>query len=84
MTESIAVIVPTIGRPQSLDRLLASIAKQTAHVSEIVVADGSDSDETQGTVERWQKRGLPVRNLRLHPPNAVRQRVAAIGASVSE
>ena len=78
MTESVAVIIPTIGRPASLESLLKSIAAQTAPVADIVVADGSGDRETAAVVDRWKAAGLPVRHLEVQPPNAVRQRVEAI------
>ena len=84
MTTSISAIVPTIGRPDSLDRLLRSLAAQTARVSEVIVADGSDTQETARVVQEWQGRGLPVRRIAVVPPNAVGQRVAAIAQSRAE
>jgi|SRR5215204_2299398 len=79
--ESISVIVPTIGRPESLRNLLLSISIQTAKVGEVVVADGSSAGETEVVINdpKWRAKGLIVRHVRVQPPNAVRQREAAIG-----
>ena len=83
MTHTISAIVPTIGRPASLTRLLEALAAQTRRPDEIVVADGSDGDGIEQVVSaaRWRNAGLAVRNVRVHPPNAVRQRKAAIAGS---
>lgn len=83
---SISVIVPTIGRADSLKQLLASLAGQSRQPDEVIVADGSSSDAVgQVTaLPEWRSRGLVVRHIRVQPPNAVRQRVAAIGESHGE
>lgn len=80
---AVSVIVPTIGRPGSLERMLESLAAQTVAVREVLVADGS-SDESSRQVAndaRWSGRGLRVRWLAVRPPNAVRQRLEAIAVS---
>jgi GT2 family glycosyltransferase len=83
---SISAIVPTIGRPESLRNLLQSLSIQTIRVCEVLVADGSSTGETEAVVKdpRWEARGLTVRHLRVHPPNAVRQREAAIERAEGE
>lgn len=77
----ISVIVPTIGRPDSLVRLLESLSQQTVMPDEVLVADGSDQDATRRIVadSHWASAGLSVDWLPVHPPNAVSQRLAAIG-----
>ena len=82
-THQISVIVPTIGRPKSLERLLGSLAVQTSHVHEVVIADGSEREDTAPLVAnpRWARCGLDVKRITVHPPDAVRQREAAISAS---
>lgn len=84
--EDLCVIVPTIGRPQSLRRLLSSLAAQSVRVKEVVVADGSETGETAGVTSDpcWMTAGLAVRRIRVRPPHAVRQREAAIAASTGE
>jgi GT2 family glycosyltransferase len=79
----ISAIVATFDRPQSLRRLLDSLAAQTRPVAEIVIADGGDDPETRAVAEdpAWGARGLAIRLLAVSPPNAVRQRRAAIAAS---
>jgi GT2 family glycosyltransferase len=79
----VSVIVPTIGRPASMRALLESLAAQTAIPGEVLVADASADEQTSSLVSDpgWPKRGLVIRHLWVTPPNAVRQRVAAIEAS---
>src|SRR5437870_2089771 len=85
VTESISIsaIVPTIGRPASLRRLLQSLADQTIQVDEVVIADGSNDEATRQVVvdPQWCASGLKVKRVEVNPPNAVRQRRVAIGAS---
>lgn len=84
--ERVSVIVPTIGRPDSLRLMLESLLAQTVKVHEVMVADGSSSGETAALVadERWRAAGLSIRRIVVHPPNAVRQRIAAIAAAEGE
>ena len=83
MSDIISAIVPTIGRPASLTRLLDALAAQTRRPEEIIVADGSEGSavEEVATAKRWRESGLDVRHLRVTPPHAVRQRQAAIASS---
>jgi len=83
---SISVIVPTIGRADSLNQLLTSLAAQSHKPDEVIVADGSDTDAVRQVtaVPEWNRQGLVVRHIAVHPPNAVRQRVAAIAESQGE
>lgn len=83
MQDTISVIVPTIGRPESLARLLVSLSLQTHRVDEILVADGSMNGRTAAVIAdgRWVEAGLSVRHIAVQPPHAVRQREAAIAAS---
>jgi GT2 family glycosyltransferase len=84
--EPISVIVPTIGRPESLSDLLASLAAQTIGVREVIVADGSETQTIKSVCAdpRWSQAGLKVHWIAVTPPNAVRQREAAIGISQGE
>src|SRR6185436_14000602 len=80
MTDTISAIVPTIGRVQALTSLFEALIAQTRRPDEVVVADGSSGPEIRQLVTspRWGARGLNIRYLHVHPPNAVRQRQAAI------
>lgn len=83
---SISAIVPTIGRPDSLRALLSSLTEQTQIVDEVIIADASGNDETSLLLNepQWQKLGLNVRREVVDPPNAVRQREAAIKIATGE
>lgn len=83
MTHTISAIVPTIGRAASLGTLLDALAAQTRRPDEIIVADGSYDDAVRQLVgsARWAAEQLAVRRLCTTPPNAVRQRQAAIAES---
>jgi GT2 family glycosyltransferase len=81
---AISVIIPTIGRANSLRALLQSLSEQTHKVDEIIVADASSGDETGLLVDEPQWRELNVRRVVVNPPNAVRQREAAIKIATGE
>jgi GT2 family glycosyltransferase len=78
--QTISAIVPTIGRAESLHALLESLAIQTHPIDEVIVADASSDFETARVVAdpQWFRKGLVVKHIAVHPPNAVRQRMAAI------
>lgn len=82
----ISVIVPTIGRPQSLERLLNSLAAQTFRVHEVIIADGSGAEDAGRVAadRRWKQAGLDIKCISVQPPHAVRQREAAIAVSLGE
>ena len=79
------MIVPTIGRP---NRWAAARVPRSpvSKPDEVIVADGSGADDVAHIVamSTWASRGLDVRCLTVQPPNAVRQRVAAIAESRGE
>ena len=83
---AVTAIVPTIGRPESLRRLLESLCAQTSRIDDVIVADGSSGDQTRSMIEdpRWRAAGLVLRRVAVTPPNAVRQREAAIRVSHGE
>jgi len=83
MSGRISVIVPTIGRPESLAALLDSLAAQSRRPDEVIIADGSDGEGVASVVARpaWAALGLNLRRIAVTPPNAVAQRVAAIRES---
>jgi GT2 family glycosyltransferase len=74
----ISAIVPTIGRVESLHALLRSLATQTLRVDEVIVASADQRTCDFVRSANWQSEGLVVRCLVVSPPNAVRQRMAAI------
>ena len=66
--------------------MLESLSVQRVPVHEVVVADGSSDDQTRALLEEpcWSQLGLNLRHHRSHPPNAVRQRKAAIEAATGD
>ena len=86
IANGVSVIVPTIGRPESLTRLLDSLARQSRQPDEVIVSDGSHGPEVARVVTQpaWTARGLNVKRIAVQPPNAVSQRVAAIADSRGE
>jgi GT2 family glycosyltransferase len=66
--------------------LLTSLSSQSRRPDEVIVADGSPGDAVRRVVAdpAWAARGLNVRRIPVQPPNAVTQRVAAIGESQGE
>src|SRR5688572_28520826 len=83
MNKTVSAIVPTVGRQQSLSLLRNALAAQTHRPDEVVVCDGAGDERVRVLIESgpWAARGLTVRYLRVHPPNAVRQRTTAIAAA---
>lgn len=77
---AISAIVPTIGRPTSVDHLLRSLVLQSYKLDEVIVADASNGSMVRGVCEdpQWAAAGLPVRRVVVRPPHAVRQRKEAI------
>jgi len=81
----ISAIVPTIGRPESLRALLESLAAQTCKVDEVIVADASVDERVEKFLRNFEKQiALNVNRCAVHPPNAVRQRTAAINLARGE
>ena len=76
---SVSVVIPTRNRPGSLNRLLASLSRQTVAPLETIVIDASDPPAGQKTVPG----GFPSLHLRLvsAPPSVCRQRNLGIAAA---
>ena len=68
----ISAIVPTIGRVESLNALLESLTTQTRRVDEVIVASADPA------ICDLIPLSPVVRCIAVSPPNAVRQRMAAI------
>lgn len=73
---SITAIIPTIGRAESLRVLLDSLAAQTHKPDEVIIADASNDPDTARVVANEAR--LTLTRIYVEPPNAVRQRMAAI------
>ena len=67
----ISAIVPTIGRVDSVNALLESLAAQTCRVDEVIIASADRETCVHST-------DLVLKEVVVSPPNAVRQRMAAI------
>ena len=81
----ISAIVPTIGRPESLRALLESLVAQTRNVDEVIVADASEDERVEKILRDFPSRfALSVNRVSVQPPNAVRQRQAAIAEAAGE
>lgn len=83
-TSKVSVIVPTIGRPDALRELLESLRNQTVAIREVIVADGSNGTDTDRLTRDPAWSAVSVRRIDVHPPNAVRQRQAAIAAATGD
>ena len=73
---SITAIIPTIGRAESLRVLLDSLAAQSNKPGEVIIADASNDPDTARVVANEAR--LTLTRIYVEPPNAVRQRMAAI------
>jgi GT2 family glycosyltransferase len=81
---SISAIVPTIGRVDSLNELLESLAAQTCGVDEVVIASADQATFESVVDGKWDSAGLVLKGIVVSPPNAVRQRMAAIDIARGE
>lgn len=60
----VSVVVPTVGRPELLTRLLNSLAKCDPRASDVLVVDQSENDAVAEVVERYAQYG--VRRVQCH------------------
>ena len=83
---SVSVVVPTIGRPESLRLTLDSIVRQVYPVNELIVADASGEPDTRDLLMMVEPAlpGCSVKWIRVESPNAAAQRDLAIRASKSD
>lgn len=60
----VSVVVTTYNRPDALDRVLDSLARQEVPPLEVMVADDGSGDETARCVAKWQgDAAFPVRHV---------------------
>jgi len=71
----VAVIVPTMNRPRSLERLLSSLTQQAGPAGRIIVVDGGQGIES--VIGAFADR-LPIEHVVCHPPGQIRQRNMAL------
>lgn len=74
--KDLAFLIPTKDRPENVEALLASLARQTIACGRVIVVDGGESIETlvTGYCDR-----LPVEYYPCRPPGQIRQRSLGIG-----
>src|SRR3954451_3541722 len=56
MAELISIIVTTYNREDALDAVLRSLAAQTDHDFEVIIADDGSRDATAGLIGEWKTR----------------------------
>jgi glycosyltransferase involved in cell wall biosynthesis len=65
MRELISVIVTTYDRPDALDAVLRSLARQSDRMFEVVIADDGSGPATAAMIEAWRPRlGVPLVQVR--------------------
>lgn len=72
-----AYVVPTKDRPDDLEKLLASLSKQTRMPAQIIIVDASEPP-VKYVCDRWD--GLAITYVREFPPSLARQRNAGMEA----
>ena len=73
---STSLIIPTLNRPNDLDRCLRSVARLDPGFDEIVLVEQGDARRTRVVADRFP--GLPVTVLELAEPSSARARNAGI------
>ena len=76
---AMSVVVPTVGRPDRVSSLLASIAGCDPHPDEVLVVDGEGSDQLQTVIAQWDTQ-LKL-TLLVSPRGVSRQRNVGIAGS---
>ncbi len=77
----ISLILATVGRTETLHRLVDSLAAQTLHGFELIVVDQNDDERLQPVLQRARSLGLTLRHLKHSPPNLALARNAGIAAA---
>ena len=84
-TRDVAIVIPTLRRPDSLARTLRSVLSLTEtplRVREIVVADNAPEGSARSTVETAQRAtSTPIRYVHVPIPGIATARNAALGAT---
>ncbi|HEX67539.1 MAG TPA: glycosyltransferase, partial [bacterium] len=52
---NVSVIIPTSDRPDSLDKCLLSLYKQTSLPQEIIVVEDGEGKGSYAVVKKWEK-----------------------------
>ncbi|MDA8218072.1 MAG: glycosyltransferase [Dehalococcoidales bacterium] len=84
MRQGVSVIATVKNEEGSIGQLIDSLLAQSRPPDEIVIADGGSTDGTVLTIERFRRRGAPIRLLSLPGSNISQGRNAAIAAAQYE
>ena len=63
MAPTVSLVISTYNRPQALDRVLASVARQRVLPDQVLVADDGSGLETARVVARWQQGADPTSGM---------------------
>ena len=63
MAPTVSLVISTYNRPQALDRVLASVARQRVLPDQVLVADDGSGLETARVVARWQQGADPASGM---------------------
>ena len=81
----VSVIATVLNEKSAIERLLASLDRQTRRPDEIVIADGGSTDGTLAILESWtSSESLPLRVLETPGANISEGRNAAISAATGD
>lgn len=53
MSDTVAIVIPTLNAADTLDRCLHSVMNQTVRASEVVIVDGLSKDSTWSVLGKW-------------------------------
>ena len=82
---NVSVIATVLNEKSAIERLLASLDRQTRRPDEIVIADGGSTDGTLAILESWtSSESLPLRVLETPGANISEGRNAAISAATGD
>jgi len=82
MPHRVSVIATVLNEAESIERLLASLLKQTRPPDEVVLVDGGSTDDTLARIERFGRAtDLPLKALSLPGCNISQGRNLAIAAA---
>ncbi len=79
-----SAVVPTRNRADAMERTLDSLLKQNMLPAELIVVDGSESDETKGVLEKFSAKtagACDLRYMRAEIPGAAVQRNQGVAAA---
>lgn len=84
MTPRVSVLVPSYGRPDSLQRCLTALGAQTRSPDEVVVGVRTGDEATLAVVDAARAAGLPVRAAKTAVAGVVASMQAALDAATGD